>query len=143
MSTSRLIFDDKERVGQWVAQQVDQEASWGDHYAMGAELNGELVSGVVFNNFNQSNATSHIAVSTPTKLFLKLIDNAFVYAFGQCKLRRLTGLVTEDNHKALRLDKHIGFQEEGVMKQAGLHGQDVIVLVLWPENYYRGQNNGF
>ena len=143
MSAPSLVFDAKESVGAWVAGQVGQTASWGDFYAMGAEVNGELVSGVVFNNFNESNATCHIAVSKPTRLFLELLDHAYGYAFGQCKLKRLTGLVASDNHKALKLDKHIGFVEEGVMRQAGRQGQDIITLVMWPENYYRGQTHGF
>jgi RimJ/RimL family protein N-acetyltransferase len=143
MSAPSLVFDDKERVGAWVADQVEQTSSWGDFYAMGAEANGEIVSGVVFNNFNESNSTCHIAVSKPNRLFLELLDHAYSYAFGQCKLKRLTGLVAADNHKALKLDKHIGFVEEGVMAKAGRQGQDIITLVLWPENYYKGQTHGF
>lgn len=143
MSAASLVFDDKERVGAWVADQVEQTSSWGDFYAMGAEANGEIVSGVVFNNFNESNSTCHIAVSKPNRLFLELLDHAYSYAFGQCKLKRLTGLVAADNHKALKLDKHIGFVEEGVMAKAGRQGQDIITLVLWPENYYKGQTHGF
>jgi L-amino acid N-acyltransferase YncA len=137
-----LIFDDKERVGAWVAKEVEQRCTWGSFYAMGAEVNGQIVSGVVFNNFNECNATAHIAVSKPNKLFLELLDHAFLYAFETCGLRRLTGLVEADNSKALKLDKHIGFKEEGVMEQAGSDGQDMIVLVLWPQNYRRGRKNG-
>ena len=143
MPDQNLIFDDKDRVGEWVAEKVDQVSSWGDFYAMGAEVKGEIVSGVVFNNFNESNSTCHIAVSKPNKLFLELLDHAYGYAFGQCGLKRLTGLVASDNHKALKLDKHIGFVEEGVMRQAGRQGQDIITLVLWPNNYYKGQIYGF
>jgi hypothetical protein len=65
-----LIFDDKERVGAWVAEQVVQESEWGSYYAMGAEVDGQIVSGIVFNNFNECNATAHIACSKPNKLFL-------------------------------------------------------------------------
>jgi hypothetical protein len=141
MRGTRLVFDDKERVGSWVAEEVGQRTSWGSFYAMGAEVNGKLVSGIVFNNFNECNATAHIAISKPSKLFLELLDHAVIeYAFGSCGLKRLTGLVAEDNSKALRLDKHIGFEEEGVMKQAGSEGQDTILLVLWPQNYFRGKN---
>ena len=143
MPDQNLIFDDKDRVGEWVAEKVDQVSSWGDFYAMGAEVKGEIVSGVVFNNFNESNSTCHIAVSKPNRLFLELLDHAYGYAFGQCGLKRLTGLVASDNHKALKLDKHIGFVEEGMMRQAGRQGQDIIMLVLWPENYYKGQIHGF
>ena len=137
-----LIFDDKERVGAWVAEQVVQRSEWGSYYAMGAEVDGQIVSGIVFNNFNECNATAHIACSKPNKLFLELLDHAFVYAFETLGLRRLTGLVEADNSKALKLDKHIGFVEEGVMKHGGSDGQDMIVLVLWPENYRKGRNYG-
>jgi len=142
MTTSRFIFDDKERVGDWVAQQVGQLSSWGGYYAMGAEKNGELVAGIVFNNMTDSSATCHIAVSKPTKIFSELLDHGFVYAFKTCGLLRLTGMVEASNEKALRLDKHIGFVEEAVMEKAGTGGQDIIVLVLWPENYRRGRRNG-
>jgi len=142
MNTTRLIFDDKARVAQWVAYHVGQLSSWGDYYAMGAEVNGELVAGIVFNNFTDSSATTHIAVSKPTKLFLELLDHAYNYAFNVCGLLRLTGLVEAHNEKALKLDKHVGFVEESVMRKAGTGGQDIIVLVMWPENYVRGKRNG-
>ena len=136
-----LIFDDKERVGAWVAKEVVQEAEWGSYYAMGAEVDGQIVSGIVFNNFNACNATAHIACSKPNKLFLELLDHAFLYAFETCGLRRLTGLVEADNSKALKLDKHIGFLQESIMREAGSEGQDVVVLVLWPQNYRRGKKH--
>jgi RimJ/RimL family protein N-acetyltransferase len=142
MSISRLIFDDKERVGTWVAERVKQLASWGDFYAMGAELNGELVSGVVYNNVGASNATCHIAVSKPTKTLSELLDHAFVYAFKQLGLKRLTVFVESTNEKSLKITSHIGFVEEGVMHQAGDNGQDVIIKVLWPGNYRRGRKHG-
>ena len=131
MSISRLIFDDKERVGTWVAERVKQLASWGDFYAMGAELNGELVSGVVYNNVGASNATCHIAVSKPTKTLSELLDHAFVYAFKQLGLKRLTVFVESTNEKSLKITSHIGFVEEGV-----------IIKVLWPGNYRRGRKHG-
>lgn len=135
MAESRLVFDDKQRVADWVSDQMPNGAAWHDYYAMGAEVNGDLVSGIVFEEYNGHNANVHIAVSKPTKLFLDLLDHAFVYAFQTMGVQRLTGLVEADNHKALRLDLKIGFQVEATMTSAGSSGQDVIILVLWPENY--------
>lgn len=135
MAESRLVFDDKQRVADWVSDQMPNGAVWHDYYAMGAEVNGDLVSGIVFEEYNGHNANVHIAVSKPTKLFLDLLDHAFVYAFQTMGVQRLTGLVEADNHKALRLDLKIGFQVEATMTSAGSSGQDVIILVLWPENY--------
>jgi RimJ/RimL family protein N-acetyltransferase len=142
MTASRLVFDDKERVGAWVAERIGYSSPWGGYYAMGAELNGELVSGIVLTDFTDSNASAHIAVSKPTKFLPELVAHTVLYAFGQLGLRRLTGFVEAGNEKALRLNRNIGFVEEGVMRQAGTGGQDVIVLVLWPENYRKGKLNG-
>lgn len=133
-TVTSLIFSDKHRVGQWVADQVEQSASWGDFYAMGVEQDGEIVAGIVFNNFNGSNATCHIAVKKPGKAFVNLLEHAADYAFNHCALNRLTGLVDASNTKALKLDKHIGFEEEFLMKKAAPDGGDLHVLVLWPEN---------
>jgi L-amino acid N-acyltransferase YncA len=137
-----LVFDNKKRVGDWVANRVGQTTSWGDFYAMGAEKKGELAAGVVLNNFTPCSATVHLAVSTPTKSLSELLDHAFLYAFTTCGLRRLTGLVESNNEKSLKIIKHLGFYEEGVMREAGTDGQDIIVLVLWPENYRKGRLNG-
>ena len=119
MSASRLIFDDKYRVGELVADQMTDGADWHNYYAMGAETKGDIVSGIVFESINGHNANVHIAVSKPTKLFFELLDHAFIYAFQECELQRLTGLVEADNTKALHLDLHIGFRVEAVMKNAG------------------------
>lgn len=143
MSSARLIFDDKDRVGDWVAERVGQRSSWGDFYAMGAERGGELTAGIVFNSMTECNATTHIAVDRANQAFVQLLDHGFVYAFQTCGLLRLTGLVEASNTKALKLDAHIGFEPESVMRCAGSGGQDIIVLVLWPQNYYRVNRNGW
>ena len=48
MSEPRLVFDEKYRVGEWVAEHMPDGASWHDYYGMGAEANGDLVSVIVF-----------------------------------------------------------------------------------------------
>jgi len=131
--TSRLVFDDKERVGQWVAEQVEQKATWGSFYAMGVERKSDLIAGIVFHQFTDANAACHIAVAKPTKAFIELLHHAAHYAFNHCKLKRLTGMVTASNTKALQLDLHLGWEHEFSMRCAGMDGEDLHVLVLWPE----------
>ena len=142
MAESRLVFDEKHRVGAWVAQQVGQQSSWGDFYAMGAELGGQLVSGVVVNQNTDSNAFVHLAVSTPTKLLPALLDHTFAYAFGQLKLKRLTATIDATNTKSLKLNRRLGFEDEAVMRSAGTGGVDIVVRVLWPQNYRRNLRHG-
>lgn len=139
---SRLVFDEKHRVSDWVATHVGQLSSWGGFYAMGAELNGELTAGLVFNNFTESNASVHLAVSKPTKGLLELLDHGARYAFRTCGLRRLTAPIEESNAKSLKICKRLGFAEEAVMAQAGTGGQDINILVLWPEKYRQRKPDG-
>ena len=142
MTASLLVFNDKDRIGKWVADRVGQMSSWGDFYAMGAEVKGKLSAGVVLNNFTPCSATVHLAISKPNRILSELLDHAFIYAFKTCSLRRLTGLVEANNAKSLKIIKHLGFVEEGVMREAGTDGQDIIILVLWPDKYRKGKLNG-
>ena len=142
MTRSGFIFDDKERVADWVAERVGQRSSWGGYYAMGAETNGELTAGLVFNDFTDSNAAVHMAISTPTKSMRELLDHGFLYAFKTCGLRRLTAPIEASNTKSLKLVKHIGFVPEAIMAEAGTNGQDIHLLVLWPEKFMQGKHYG-
>ena len=135
MSETRLVFDQKERVAAWTAERAGHYGAWGDFYAMGAERDGELICGLVFNGFPDTNVFLHFAFERPTKLLPELILHAYVYAFGQIKRRRVTGFVEANKRKALRVAKRLGFIEEGVMHQAGANGEDILVLVLWPQNF--------
>jgi len=140
---STLVFNQKARVAQWVAEEVEQTSSWGDYYAMGVEQGSEIIAGVVINNFNGSNATVHIAVKKVTKQLPELLRHVATYAFVQCGLNRITGMVEEDNSKALAFDEKIGFEREFVMKKGGTDGQDLVILVMWHEKcrWLKGKEN--
>jgi RimJ/RimL family protein N-acetyltransferase len=127
-----LVFDQKEAIGAWVAQQVNQTCEWGSFYSLGIVRDGEIIAGVVFNNFNGANATCHIAISKFSRVMPAMIEHSCKYAFEFCGLKRLTGMVPSNEPKILAFDKHLGFEEEFVMKD-GAPGADMHVLVMWPD----------
>jgi len=127
-----LVFDQKEAIGAWVAQQVGQTCEWGSFYSLGIVRDGEIIAGVVFNNFNGANATCHIAISKFSRVMPAMIEHSCKYAFEFCGLKRLTGMVPSNEPKILAFDKHLGFEEEFVMKD-GAPGADMHVLVMWPD----------
>lgn len=129
---AQLVLFDKARVAEWVAREVNQGADWGSYYAMGVERDGEMIAGVVINNFNGANATCHIAIKRFTKAIVPLFQHVCHYAFNQCKLKRLTGMVPSNEPHIIAFDKHIGFEEEFVMRD-GAPGADMHVLVMWPD----------
>lgn len=129
----QYLFDESERVGKWVADQINDDCHWGNFYAMGVEKDGELVAGVVINEYNGSNAVCHIAISKPGKYIIGLFRYVADYAFNHCKLNRLTGMVPSNKPDVIAFDKHLGFEEEFVMKKAARGGHDLHILVIWPE----------
>jgi RimJ/RimL family protein N-acetyltransferase len=129
---AELVFDQKQRIGNWVARQVEQTSDWGGFYAMGVTQGDEVIAGVVINNFNGANATCHIAIAKHTKLIVPLFEAVCDYAFRQCGLKRLTGMVPTNEPHIIQFDKHLGFEEEFVMKD-GAPGADMQILVMWPD----------
>jgi len=129
----KLIYTEKERFSVWVAKQVGHEGSWGDYYALGVEHNGEIIAGVVINNYNHTNATAHIAITKPNRMIIPLFRAVSDYAFNVCSLKRLTGMVPTNEPETIEFNKHLGFVEEFVMKDAAPDA-DMMILVLWPTN---------
>ena len=127
-----LIYNQKERFAEWVALQVNHFGSWGEYYALGVEKDGEIIAGVVIDNINGSNATCHIAIEKKNRMIIPMFMAVSDYAFNVCGLNRLTGMVPVDEPAIIEFDKHLGFEEEFVMKDAA-PGGDMQVLVLWPD----------
>lgn len=138
----RLVFDEKERVGEWVAAHMGHTAHWGGFYAMGAELDGEMVAGIVFTDVNDFNANVHVAITRRAKVVLELFRHGGVYAFQQLGLKRLTSYIEETNTRSLALNRRLGFEDEAVLKSAGSAGQDVVIRVCWAQNYKLRQTDG-
>jgi RimJ/RimL family protein N-acetyltransferase len=129
---TRVVYDEKFRVGLWVAKQVGQRSHWGDFQAFGVEKDGEIIAGVVVHMINGANAYCHIAIEKPTKALYDLFFVVCDYCFRQLDLKRITGMVPTDEPDIIKFDKKLGFEEEFVMKNAA-PGADMQVLVMWAD----------
>lgn len=128
--TWRLILDDKHRCGEWARERIPHVPSWGEWFeTIGLERDGELVAVVVYNFFSGADIAMHIAAVPGRRWMTRgLLRAAFRYPFVQLEVQRVTGYVPASNAEALRLDRHLGFVEEGRMREALPGGEDVIVL---------------
>lgn len=126
-----LIFDQKARVGAWVAG-GDPLGCYGHFYAMGAERNGELVAGIVIDHVNGANGYAHVRINRAGKDVYALIRAFFDYAFRQCGLKRITAMCPSTNEKALEFDRKVGFAEEYRIAD-GVPDGDMVVMVMRPE----------
>lgn len=94
---------------------------------------GEIMGVVAYDHWTPGNCEMSIASDLTghwmTREFLRL---AFAYPFLQCGLRRVTGVVEEDNWRALNLDTRLGFVFEGRLRK-WFGDKDGIVLGMLRE----------
>ncbi|MBI0330727.1 GNAT family N-acetyltransferase [Burkholderia plantarii] len=136
-----LVFDRHDEVMHFVAARTG-EARYDDAKAIGLAKDGELVAGVVFQGHNGPNLLMHFALDGSRHLITAaFVAAAFLYPFAMLGCRRVTGLVRVDNLDAQRLDEHLGFVREGVMRSAASDGTDFILYGMLRDEcrYIRGR----
>ncbi len=123
---------DRELVGPWVAEKVGGTYTPIGSEAIGMLKEGELVCGVLYEDFNGSSVKAHIAGTGKRWLTREFLKVMFDYPFNQLKVKKLIGLVDETNLAARRFDEHLGFVLEAVIKDAAPHG-DMLILTMTKE----------
>lgn len=129
---SKLVTDTK-RVADFCARMLDTDG-WANHTAIGLERHGEIIAGVVYENYTGPNIFAHIA-GIPgrrwmTRQFLYAI---FHYPFVRLGVERITAPVEASNVDALKLNRNFGFENEAVLRGAMPSG-DLILMVMWKQN---------
>lgn len=127
-----MIITDASILGPWICERTGGDWN-GEGACIGLEKDGQIVAGVLYDHYNGRSAWAHIASNGSknwlNKEFLRII---FDYPFNQLKLKKLIGVVDSNNAQALKFDKHLGFVEQTVIKDAGTTG-DLCVLTMSKE----------
>lgn len=130
----QILLGQDAYVGAWVAERVKCEFNQTDKAIGLLSSSGELIAGVLYQNFNGVNIAAHIAVSQAghalTPSFLWVI---FDYPFNQLCVKRITGFVPASNVAARKFDETLGFVREATLEDA-LPDGDLIIYVMRPEN---------
>ena len=118
-----------ERVCYWTAQRTG-----GTYYAqsgqgIGLEVDGELTAGVLYDNHTEQSVQMHVAGVGKRWMTKAYLRTCFDYPFNQLKVKKVVGIVDSTNADALRFDRHLGFVDEAVIKDAGRLG-DLHILTM-------------
>ena len=128
----RLTFD-AEVVGPWVVARGGGTWFPGRGTAIG-KLNesGELVAGVLYEDWNGANIVCHIAGegNWATKEFLHII---FDYPFNQLGVKRITAPNASYNATSINLVKRMGFELECTLTQATPRG-DLLLFRMFRDD---------
>ena len=136
-----LSFD-ADAIGPWVCDRSGGSWVSGRGSAIGRVVDGELVAGVLYEDWNGTNVICHIAGdgNWASRLFLGVI---FDYPFNQLKVKRITVPVSSVNAKSINLVTRMGFELECTLEQATPDG-DLHLFRMWRDDckFLRGKYRG-
>ena len=125
-----IVVDRQQELADWIGQKTNGIYSPITGRFIGLELNGKLSAVTAFTDYNGSSIQMHVAIDP--RINKEYTQFCFRYPFNQLGVKKVIGLVESNNAKALRFDKHLGFIEEYVVKDAGRHG-DIHILSMTRE----------
>lgn len=126
---SRIVFD-AERIGPWVCQRTGGVFD-GLGTAIGLEKNGDLVAGVLYDQYNGRSICMHVAADGRNWMTREYLRVCFDYPFRQLGVCKIIGMVDSENLAARRFDEALGFELEHSIKNAGQRG-DLIIYTMTP-----------
>jgi len=118
-----------EQVCRWVAERTGGQYFAGSGQGIGWSKDGALVAGVLFDNHTGRSVQMHVAAIGKRWMVREYLYACFRYPFEQLKVNKVIGLVDSSNAAALKFDRHLGFEPEGMIRDAGQAG-DIIILTM-------------
>ncbi|MBJ6722444.1 GNAT family N-acetyltransferase [Bacillus sp. PR5] len=116
---------------EWAAHQIGIEQFRSDATTIAVIKDKQIVGVTVFDTFAVDDCQVHVASDGSrrwlTRDYMRMV---FAYPFDQLRFKRITSFVSENNLASARFCAHMGFREEGRLREAGLHGEDVVVYGL-------------
>lgn len=124
----RLLLNDAERLIPW-AEKAIGVSFFSDARAIGWGDDETIRAAAIYDRWSDIDCSVHLASDrTGRWMTRQFLAAGFHYPFITNGLRRITGLVQADNPEALRLDLHMGWKREGILREAGENGCDIILL---------------
>lgn len=129
MSGSRFIYGDDEALIKWAEERIPHQQFRTDAVAIGHERNGKVVAVAVFDTFSPNDCLVGVASdqswrwSTP-----EFATVVMAFPFIQCGFSRISCIVSSRNERSLRYTRHFGWRQEGLLREAGREGEDLILF---------------
>lgn len=136
----RIVLHEDKRVGPWVCQRTGGIFTEG--VTFGLESDGKLIAGVIVDEWNGASARMHVA-GEGNWVNMEFLFVCFDYVFRQLDLNVVIGVVSSENAKALKFDKHLGFKELTRIPKGHPAG-DLVILTMSKEDcrYVKRMTNG-
>lgn len=124
----QIVSDPKEILGKWLCDRTGGTYT-GEGQYIGLVEGGNILAVVGFEDYNHASIRMHVAAEGKRWMTREYLRFCFWYPFKQLKVKKIIGLVSSNNEQALRFDKHLGFIEEAIIKDAAPDG-DLFILTM-------------
>jgi RimJ/RimL family protein N-acetyltransferase len=129
-----VIVSDKERIAEYVSRKIDHYY-WGNFTALGIEKDGQIVAGVLFNDYKKNVKCSiHCAGEGKRWLNRTFLRMVFEYAFNQLGCRVIINYVCSTNKDSLRFTEHIGFKQHGSPIKDATENGDLVLFTYYKQD---------
>lgn len=121
-------YDGAEQMVRWAEERIEGCRFRDDAKAIGMERDGALVAVVVFDTFSPSSCFVSLAAAERHWFTREFAIRAMAYPFVQCRFARINCLISSRNRMSLTFTRQFGWRQEGVLREAGADGEDVLVF---------------
>lgn len=123
----QTIRDSSGFVSQWVGSQIDIELPDGA-MSFGFIDKNKLVGGITLYDLKRGSCALAIASRTPRWCLPENLKEMFGRVFKDLGVRYLYTLTPAGNERAKKLASGMGFKQDGVLREMGAEGDDLIVF---------------
>lgn len=130
---SSPVFGQDAEVADWVAKRAPHaENGFRDYVAIGIAERGELIAGVVYNEYRGHSIHVSMASSTPRWATRGNLLAIFAYPFVQLKCERMTAYTGRSMSHVRQFLERLGFQQEGIVRR-GFADDDCVIYGMLKE----------
>jgi len=114
----------------WICDGLGEDTDWvGDSYTFGIEYRGQIVGGIIMNNYRKDlDVWLTIYSTSPHWCSKSVLKYIFTTCFETLNCKRVNVFVSKDNQKSLNLCTRLGFKKEGLLRQYRENGQDCFIM---------------
>ncbi|MEM8791023.1 MAG: GNAT family protein [Pseudomonadota bacterium] len=130
-----VLFGADKLVSDWVAERLEYDEFHQNARALGVIREGNIVAGVVYYDFNQSNIFGAIAAVEGSRWADRgTLFRIFEYPFDQLRVNRITCVIAESNTKSMKLCTQMGFRFEARHEGAAHDGGAMISMRMFRDD---------
>ena len=128
----RVVTENQDYMRAWLSRVLGEKLP-DNTTCIGQEKDGNLIAVVGYCGVNEKSCVMHNAAIEENWISKDLLWACFDYPFNQLGVKVILATVSSNNEEALKLDRHLGFEDKAYIEDAHIDG-DLVILAMRREN---------